>query len=74
VMDGVSAIRAIRDLERRAGEAPTPILVVSANVLPEHVAAAMAAGADRCLAKPIGVARLFEALAEAEHLRERRAA
>ena len=74
VMDGVTAIRAIRDVERQAGGAPTPILVVSANVLPEHVAAAMAAGADRCLAKPIGVARLFDALAEAENLRERRAA
>jgi len=73
VMDGVSAIRAIRELERSAGGAATPILVVSANVLPEHVAAAMAAGADRCLSKPIGAARLFEALAAVEP-RERRAA
>jgi CheY-like chemotaxis protein len=54
VMDGPTAASRIR-----TGEGPnrdTPILAVSANVLPEHVAQCLAAGMDDHVPKPIGVA------------------
>jgi len=41
------------------------IWALSANALPEHVAASMAAGADGHLSKPISADALFAALAEA---------
>jgi CheY-like chemotaxis protein len=53
VMDGVSAIREIRSFEAAEGRAPTPILVVSANAMSEHVAASREAGADAHIAKPV---------------------
>jgi CheY-like chemotaxis protein len=53
VMDGVTAIRWIRAHEAKLGLVPTPILVLSANALPEHVQAARAAGADGHVAKPV---------------------
>ena len=59
VMDGLTAIRAIR-----AGEtARTPIWALSANALPEHVRASAEAGADGHLTKPISPDALFEVLA-----------
>ena len=63
VMDGLSATRAIRTLEQAEGRPPTPILMVSANAMPEHVAASHAAGADGHVAKPVTASRLFDALA-----------
>ena len=58
VMDGLTAIRAIR-----AGETGrTPIWALSANALPEHVRASAEAGADGHLTKPISADSLFEAL------------
>jgi signal transduction histidine kinase/ActR/RegA family two-component response regulator len=63
VMDGLEATRAIRAAERREDRARTPILFVSANAMPEHVAAARAAGGDGHLSKPIAADRLFAALA-----------
>jgi PAS domain S-box-containing protein len=73
VQDGLSATRAIRELEQAAGRARTPVIMLTANALPEHVAAAAAAGADRHLSKPITAAALLasvqEAVAEAgEHI------
>ncbi len=65
VMDGLTAIRMIRAAEGAAGRASTPIWALSANALPEHVAASMAAGADGHLSKPVSAAALFGALAEA---------
>ena len=38
--------------------------MLTANALPEHVAQAMNAGADRHLAKPISAAALIQALNE----------
>ena len=63
VMDGLTAIRAIRAAE--AGGQATPIWALSANALPEHVAASMAAGADGHLSKPVSAEALFNALAAA---------
>jgi len=65
VMDGLTAIRAIRAAEGAGGRPSTPIWALSANALPEHVAASMAAGADGHLSKPVSAEALFGALAEA---------
>jgi CheY-like chemotaxis protein len=59
VMDGLTAIRAIRATETRR----TPIWALSANALPEHVRASAEAGADGHLTKPISAEALFEVLA-----------
>jgi len=62
VMDGLSAIMAIRVWELAQRRPRTPILALSANALPEHVQATQAAGADGHLAKPLTAAMLFDAL------------
>ena len=65
VMDGLEAIRAIRGEEASSGRPRLPIVVVSANVAPEHMAASSAAGADGHVGKPIRPEELFSAIAEA---------
>jgi len=62
VMDGLEATRRIRETEAAAGRASTPIVMLTANALPEHVAASHAAGADRHLEKPVTLAGLLEAM------------
>ncbi len=62
VMDGLAATRKIRAIERARGLKATPIIMISANALPEHIQASREAGADRHLAKPISPGLLFEAL------------
>lgn len=64
VMDGITAMRAIRAREA-LGERRTPIIVVSANVSRPEVRAAMTAGADAVLGKPVGAASLIEAMMKA---------
>lgn len=63
VMDGLSAIRAIRALERQDGRRRTPVFSLTADAMPHQVAAALAAGADRHLPKPITANGLIGALA-----------
>jgi len=63
VMDGLTAVREIRRCEDAAAHAP--IIMLTANALPEHVAASLAAGADLHLDKPITAASLFAAIDEA---------
>jgi CheY-like chemotaxis protein/anti-sigma regulatory factor (Ser/Thr protein kinase) len=65
VQDGLSATRAIRELEKAAGGARTPVIMLTANALPEHVTASAAAGADRLLSKPITAAALLASIQEA---------
>ena len=65
VMDGLEATRAIRAFERHAGRPRTPVVVLSANALADQVDAALAAGADFHLAKPVTAEGLFEAVARA---------
>ncbi len=62
VMDGLSAIRQIRELEARSNAAPTPIIVLSANAMPEHLASSRAAGADAHVAKPVTAPALISAM------------
>ncbi|QTC93037.1 ATP-binding protein [Brevundimonas goettingensis] len=60
VMDGLTATREIRLHETVMGLNRTPIVMLTANALAEHVAAGQAAGADRHLAKPFNAAELLE--------------
>lgn len=62
VMDGLTATREIRALEGARG-ASTPIIAMTANVLPEQVANCLAAGMDDHLGKPINPTKLLEAVA-----------
>jgi PAS domain S-box-containing protein len=68
VMDGLTAIRAIREREQAAGRDRIPIVSLTANAMPHQVEACLAAGADLHLAKPITVAALFESIAAAVDL------
>ena len=56
-MDGFATTRAIRQLSPENGT--TPIVALSANVLPEHVAEAERAGMNDHIGKPIVPARLI---------------
>ena len=62
VMDGLSAVREIRRLERERGDARAPIIMLTANAGEEHAAASRAVGADLHLEKPITATILFTAL------------
>ncbi|HEX5380162.1 MAG TPA: ATP-binding protein [Phenylobacterium sp.] len=62
VMDGLTATRAIRALAAPAAQS-TPIIAMTANVLPEQVEKCLAAGMDDHLGKPISPAALLAALA-----------
>ena len=53
VMDGLTATRAIREREARTGAPATPIAMLTANAMDEHLRAGAAAGADHHIAKPI---------------------
>jgi CheY-like chemotaxis protein/anti-sigma regulatory factor (Ser/Thr protein kinase) len=65
-MDGLTATRAIREHELSRGLAPTPIFMLTANALAEHLEASRHAGADRHLTKPITADKLLSALADLE--------
>ena len=52
VMDGLTAIKAIRRMELEDGRPRTPIAIVSANAMAEHRKASLASGADMHVAKP----------------------
>jgi PAS domain S-box-containing protein len=65
VMDGLQATREIRAFERAGGRRRVPIIMLSANALSDHVAEAIAAGADLHLAKPVTVDNLLQAVEQA---------
>ena len=67
VMDGLTATREIRLNEAAMGLSRTPIVMLTANALAEHIASAEAAGADRHLAKPFDAAELLELVATLPH-------
>ena len=64
VMDGLAATRAIRCLEAETGRRRTPVIMLSANAMADHVATAREAGCDLHLAKPIRPDRLVAGLTE----------
>ena len=59
VMDGLTATREIRLHELAMGIGRTPIVMLTANALPDHIAAGQAAGADRHLSKPFNATELI---------------
>ena len=60
VMDGLTATRRIRALPGPIGR--TPILAMTANVLPDQIERCKEAGMDDHLGKPINPQRLLQAL------------
>ena len=64
VRNGLDATRDIRRHEGEQGLAPTPILALSANVMPHQTAEYEAAGIDAVLPKPLDATALFHAIAE----------
>lgn len=62
VMDGLTATRAIREIERSTGRARTPIVSLTANAMPEDVRRSLDAGSDAHLAKPVRPDTLIEAV------------
>lgn len=64
VLDGVSALEAIRAHERAAGHPPAPALAVTANAMQHQVREYLASGFSGHVAKPFRRATLARALAE----------
>jgi signal transduction histidine kinase/CheY-like chemotaxis protein len=62
VMDGITAAKAIRAAEVSERRARTPILALTANALVHQVEEYLAAGMDGHVAKPIEIAKLYEAM------------
>jgi signal transduction histidine kinase/ActR/RegA family two-component response regulator len=71
-LDGLEAIAAIRQREAAAPGPLTPIIMLTANALPEHEAAGRAAGADAFLTKPIVAGDLLSAVQAALAMPTRR--
>ncbi|MFI4950947.1 MAG: ATP-binding protein [Caulobacterales bacterium] len=65
VMDGIDAARAIRACELAEQRKRTPIVALTANALTHQVEEYMAAGMDGHVAKPIEIAKLYEAISAA---------
>jgi CheY-like chemotaxis protein len=63
VMDGLAAIKAIREAEA-PGLPRAPIIVISANTSPVDREASAKAGADRHIGKPLRAEELFAAISE----------
>ena len=63
VMDGLSATRAIRQLERPDART-VPIIAMTANVFDEDVERSLQAGMNAHLSKPIEPERLYETMAQ----------
>lgn len=62
VMDGIESIRRIRALEAAKGLTRTPVAVMTANTSDAHHRAAIEAGADSFIAKPVSLQSLIQGL------------
>ena len=65
VMDGPTAVRKIRELERSRGQIRIPILALTANAMAHHEAEYLAAGMDILVPKPLQLERLLNAMDQA---------
>ena len=65
VMDGIDAAREIRGVEAAERRKRIPIVALTANALTHQVDEYMAAGMDGHVAKPIEIAKLYEAISAA---------
>jgi signal transduction histidine kinase/CheY-like chemotaxis protein len=64
-LDGLSATVQLRAWEREQGLPRTPVIMLTANALDEHMKASFEAGADQHLSKPIRADALIEAIIHA---------
>jgi len=62
VVDGLSATRTIREMERQYGRPAVSIVALTANARPEDVTLSLEAGCDAHLSKPISKRRLLALL------------
>ena len=62
VMDGLATTRRIRELETAAGDRAVPVIALTANASAEDREAALAAGMNGVLVKPLDRERLRDAL------------
>jgi two-component system, sensor histidine kinase len=62
VMDGITAATEIRRIEVVTGRRRTPIVALTANALTHQVEEYLAAGMDAHVAKPIEIAKLYDAI------------
>ncbi len=62
-MDGLTATTQLRAMEAAVGAVRTPVIMLTANALDEHVRASLTAGADLHLSKPLRAAELLDAIA-----------
>ncbi|MEO8241597.1 MAG: ATP-binding protein [bacterium] len=58
VMDGPTALGAIRNLEDQTGKPRSPIIAVTANVMSHQIVDYLIMGFDSCVAKPLNSAEL----------------
>ena len=59
-MDGFEACRRIRELDRRRGRPPVPIIALTAHVLREHRERSLSAGMNDHMGKPVELTSLGE--------------
>lgn len=64
-LNGREAAKAIRAEEAAGGRRRTPIIALTANVMTHQLSEYHAAGIDDCVAKPIEVQRLYDAIHDA---------
>jgi len=67
VMDGVTATRTIRALEKSSGRPPTPIIALTASALKGDREQFLAAGCTEFLTKPIKQESLLHAIRDCSH-------
>jgi len=65
IMDGYSATRAIRTMEKETGRRRTPIIALTGSVLADALKKAIDAGCDAHVAKPVKKATLLAAIRNA---------
>jgi len=61
-LDGLSAVRQIREREARTGRPHTPVAILSANAMDHHREESLAAGADLHIPKPFTPQSLIEGM------------
>jgi CheY-like chemotaxis protein len=64
-LDGLSATAMLRAYERETGQPRTPVIMLTANALDEHIRSSQEAGADLHLSKPIHAQALIESIMDA---------
>jgi len=62
VMDGIDSAKAIRAAERETDRRRTPIIALTANALSHQIEEYLGAGMDGHVAKPIEIAKLYDAI------------